>query len=90
MMFISFALDQKYRFLEKLFPNLSSCYKILFKLFNLTMANFYFGKLVKTLESVSVLKSVLFNFKIILEREQNFCFISINYFLVKHVLKKSN
>ena len=54
------------------------------------MANFYFGKLVKIPESVSALKSVLFNFKIILEREQNFCFKSINYVLAKHVLKKSN
>ena len=88
MMFISFALDQKYRFLEKLVTNLLSCYKILCKLFNLTMENFYFSKLVKIPESVSALKSVLFNFKIILEREQNFCFISINYFLVKNVLKK--
>ena len=90
MMFISFVLDQEYPILEKFVPNLPSFYEILFKLFNLIMTNFSFGKLFKIPENVSALRSVLFNFKIILEREQTFCFISINCFLVKHVLKKFN
>ena len=43
----------------EILKDFKSCYKILFKLFNLITASFCFGKLVKISENVSVLQSVL-------------------------------
>ena len=45
-------------------------------------------RLVKISENISVLQSVLLNFKIVLELQLSFYFSLINCFLIKHVLKK--
>ena len=57
MMIISFVVDKKS--LEKLIPNYQSCYKILFKLFNLIVTCFCWV-LVKNPENVSALQSAFF------------------------------
>ena len=58
-MFGFFRLGLEISFAVKLVQDFKSCYKILFKLFNLITASFCFGKLVKISENVSVLQSVL-------------------------------
>ena len=59
MIFISSFVNQKYPFLEKLAPNFQICYKVLFKLFNLIVVSFCFGKLVKIPENASAQQIVL-------------------------------
>ena len=46
-------------FFEKIGLKLSNCYEFLFKLFNLIMSSFCFGKLVKIPENVSDLQGYL-------------------------------
>lgn len=67
---------------KKIGQKFQSCYKILFKLFNLVVGSFKCGKLLKIPKNSSALYSILFNFK-----KHTFYFELINVFPIKHVLK---
>ena len=83
-----FYLERKYPF----WVNLVQKFKIVCLRWNLVQKLFQifvtWWRLVKISENISVLQSVLLNFKIVLELQLSFYFSLINCFLIKHVLKK--